>query len=43
MIRLQEICVPLVLGMGGFSSARIVSNGQKCAPALLKLLHKAEG
>ena len=35
--------MPLVLGMGDFSCARIVSNGQKCAPLLLTLLHKTEG
>ena len=40
MMRLQEICVPSVLGMGGF---RIVSNGQRCGSVLLTFLNKAEG
>jgi len=43
MMRLQEICAPLVLGMDGFSFARIVSNGRRCALVLLAFLYKAEG
>ena len=45
VMRLQEICVPLVLGMDGFSYARIISNGQsrRCAPVLLTFFYKAEG
>ena len=33
----------LELRMGGFSYARIVSNGQKYAPVLLTFLHKVKG
>jgi len=32
----------LVLGMGGFSYARIVNSGQSCILALLTFLHKTE-
>ena len=31
------------IGVGGFSDARIVSNGQRYAPVLLTFLHKLEG
>ena len=32
----------LVLGMGGFSYARIVNSGQSCVPVLLTFLHKTD-
>ena len=35
MMRLQEICLPLVLGIDGFRHTRIIGNGQRCAPELL--------
>ena len=35
--------MPLVLGMGDFSYARVISNGQRNFPVLLTFLHKVEG
>jgi len=39
VMRWQEICVQLALGMGGF---RIVNSGQSFVPVLLTFLHKTE-
>jgi len=37
VMRWQEICMQLALGMGGFGYARIVNCGQSCVP-----VHKTE-
>ena len=34
MMRWQEICMQLALGMGGFSYVRIIDCGQSCVPVL---------
>ena len=42
VMRWQEICMQLVLGMGGFDYVRFVNCGQSCVPVLLTFLHKTE-
>jgi len=42
VMRWQDICVQLALGMGGFSYVRIVNYGQNCVPVLLTFLQKTE-
>jgi len=42
VMRWQEICVQLALGMGSFSYTRIVNSGQSCVPVVLTFLHKTE-
>ena len=42
VMRWQEICVQLALGMGGLGYARIINCSQSCVPVLLTFLHKTE-